>query len=77
MPGAPNVGLNTYSIINGWYHCTKLADVKYLFVLFKDFTFCPLHIELMGDQQPSPFKEVDDFVLTVVCKDGIQGCKQK
>ncbi|KAI7810523.1 DNA-directed primase/polymerase protein [Triplophysa rosa] len=29
--------------------------------------------ELMGDQQPSPFKEVDDFVLTVVCKDGIQG----
>lgn len=29
--------------------------------------------DLVGEQQPSPFKDVDDFVLTVICKDGIQG----
>lgn len=29
--------------------------------------------DLMGEEQPSPFKEVDDFVLTLVSKDGIQG----
>uniref|UniRef100_A0A8C1RAV3 DNA-directed primase/polymerase protein n=1 Tax=Cyprinus carpio TaxID=7962 RepID=A0A8C1RAV3_CYPCA len=29
--------------------------------------------ELLGERKPSPFKEVDEFVLTLVCKDGIQG----
>ncbi|XP_067298859.1 DNA-directed primase/polymerase protein isoform X1 [Pseudorasbora parva] len=29
--------------------------------------------DLLGVQKPSPFKEVDEFVLTLVCKDGIQG----
>ncbi|XDV14887.1 hypothetical protein PO909_015060 [Leuciscus waleckii] len=29
--------------------------------------------DLLGEQKPSPFKEVDEFVLTLVCKDGIQG----
>lgn len=29
--------------------------------------------DLLGDQKTSPFKEVDEFVLTLVCKDGIQG----
>ncbi|KAG1956719.1 DNA-directed primase/polymerase protein [Pimephales promelas] len=29
--------------------------------------------DLLGEQKPSPFKEVDVFVLTLLCKDGIQG----
>ncbi|KAI2668596.1 DNA-directed primase/polymerase protein [Labeo rohita] len=29
--------------------------------------------DLLGEQKVSPFKEVDEFVLTLVCKDGIQG----
>lgn len=28
-----------------------------------------------GSTAASPYKEVDDFVLTVVRKDGVQGCK--
>ncbi|XP_076874167.1 DNA-directed primase/polymerase protein isoform X2 [Brachyhypopomus gauderio] len=30
--------------------------------------------ELAGEQQASPYKELDDFVLTLVYKDGVQGC---
>ncbi|XP_051558317.1 DNA-directed primase/polymerase protein isoform X1 [Myxocyprinus asiaticus] len=29
--------------------------------------------DLLGEEQLSPFKDVDDFVLTLVCKDGVQG----
>uniref|UniRef100_A0A672KAQ6 DNA-directed primase/polymerase protein n=1 Tax=Sinocyclocheilus grahami TaxID=75366 RepID=A0A672KAQ6_SINGR len=32
--------------------------------------------DLLGEQKLSPFKEVDEFVLTLVCKDGIQGSKR-
>ncbi|XP_076855083.1 DNA-directed primase/polymerase protein-like [Brachyhypopomus gauderio] len=30
--------------------------------------------ELAGEQQASPYKELDNFVLTLVYKDGVQGC---
>ncbi|XP_026885205.2 DNA-directed primase/polymerase protein [Electrophorus electricus] len=33
----------------------------------------PQGSELAGEQQASPYKELDDFVLTLVYKDGIQG----
>ncbi|XP_072526428.1 DNA-directed primase/polymerase protein [Salminus brasiliensis] len=33
----------------------------------------PQSSELAGEQQPSPYKEVDEFVLKLVHKDGIQG----
>lgn len=48
-----------------------------LFTTSKDFSLYPLHIDLLGEQKVSPFKEVDEFVLTLVCKDGIQGSKRQ
>lgn len=47
------------------------------FITIRDFSLHPLCIDLLGEQKPSPFKEVDEFVLTLVCKDGIQGSKQE
>lgn len=34
-------------------------------------------LELAGERQASPYKELDDFVLKLVCRDGLQGSKHE
>lgn len=63
----------------GWNKCNVMFYFSHhwQFITIRDFSLRTLCIDLLGEQKPSPFKEVDEFVLTLVCKDGIQGSKQE
>lgn len=61
------------SVLNVMLYCSHHWPVTTI----GDFSLRPLCLDLLGVQKPSPFKEVDEFVLTLVCKEGIQGSKQE